>query len=116
MMIKNNDGSKGTPLCNTFVKFKAYEKIWSLLPKSGLSVNEIKIIYIFNMQLEDAYEYYQHVSKVHNDDRIKTEWNLSVNLADQSNTTMLIKFTKNNIVEINNVIEKYFSDVKYGIS
>lgn len=102
-------------LCNTFSKFKAYEKIWDLLPKSGLTVNEIKIIYLFNMHLEEAYEHYQIVSKQQNYDRSNAEWNLKVNFIETKNTKVLIKFTEENIMAVKKVIEKYFDDVNYNV-
>lgn len=121
ILIENIQGMKDIAfsnnalLCNTFSKFKAYEKIWDLLPKSGLTVNEIKIIYLFNMHLEEAYEHYQIVSKQQNYDRSNAEWNLKVNFTETKNTKVLIKFTEENIMAVKKVIEKYFDDVNYNV-
>lgn len=111
--LKSIAFSTELPLCNVFEEFKAYDKIWSFLPKSGLTTNEITLVYLFNMQLEKAYNHYCVVNNTHNGDKLKIEWDLYNTVSSSKNGKILMYFSQDNIANVRRLIKKYFSDVKY---
>lgn len=98
--------SDNASFCNTFDKFKGYNKIWELLPKSGLSADEIETLCRFNMRLEETYNYYQIISNNQKGDREKIEWNLCKALSEKNKYYVLIKVTENDIAAVEKIVKE----------
>lgn len=115
--IKDYDRDKLVEITLTFNSCQLYKRMWDLLPKAGLNGNEIKILYIFIVNLEEAYNHYIILKEdnSYSVDDIGKVLLEDIEVYKTDDNSVLLMFSKNNLNAVKKVIKKYFEDVNYDI-
>ena len=115
--IKDSDKDKLLEIGLVFNSFLLYKRMWDLLPKAGLTENEIKIIYIFIANLEEAYNHYIILKgdDFYNFEEIGKMLLKDIEFYKTDGNSALFMFSKNNLNAVKKIIEKYFKDINYNI-